>query len=152
MNTTPTPPKTGIFLTLGFVFAAIYAIMSIFAMNDLWKCYVDQRFGDDFGFGDPMMFCNSGGTYLYSCLIALALSLAMFFIRIRKGNSKTWLIHAVIAAVLIIAGAIFWLSSYPDELMFMDYVASRFYPFWAFTLASFFVIRCIAVLTRSTSK
>jgi hypothetical protein len=140
-----------IFLVLGFIFAAVYAIFSIFAMNDLWKCYVDQNIGFEMPFGDPAMFCNSGMMYMYVCLAAWACSLALFFVRIRIKRVTAWMLHAVVAVVLSLAGIIFLFSGRSGEMTFTDYIATRFYPFWALTLSGFFIVRVVAVLSSRKS-
>jgi hypothetical protein len=88
---------------------------------------------------------------MYITLSALAGSLLLFMLRWRRSDSVSWKAPAVIAGILIIAGCIFLFKHAPEEVMFMDYIEMRFYPFWCLTLASFFMVKCIMVMTRKKS-
>jgi hypothetical protein len=149
-ETIPQKKNTRKFQLLGWLLAAVYGIMSFMAMNDLWKCYVDNNMGF-FGFGDPERFCNSGMMYMYITLAALAGSLVFFALHWRRSGSLNWKFPAIIAGVLIIAGCFFLLQSAPGDMMFMDYIELKFYPFWCLTLAAFFVVKAVIVLTSKKS-
>src|SRR5687768_15182626 len=130
--TTATPQKSNKrMLTIGWLLAAVYAIGSTFAMNDLWKCYVDNEMGF-FNFGDPERFCNSGMLYMYITLGALAGSLICFLLAWRKSTATNWILPAIVAAALIIPGCYFLVKPEPWDVRFTDYIEMKFYPFWCF--------------------
>lgn len=147
----PTNEKGGTKLLIGAIaLLVIYAIVSIMAMDDLWKYDVDQRYGTFFQ--DPMYHHDSGIQYLYISLVILAGSLACFFLYIRKKRSSNFIVHGILAGLFVIIGLYFLASTTSMDRNYMQFIQDTFYPIWSFSLAGIFVAMGLSAFLNKRSN